>query len=91
MLALNTVKKGFKSIGFKPSDEEHPTRMSHISLHTTIQAELGESIHLDNARWSKARNVHIVSYWRWPRNMKELNTMLEEIKTIYSELCNTRF
>jgi hypothetical protein len=91
MLQTTTVKKGFESIGFI-QEPDHPTCMT---LHTN---HVGGRIHayidnphikLNDARWHKASNVHIVSYWHWPRNKTELSLTLKSILETYKELCQS--
>lgn len=51
----------------------------------------GGLITVEDARWSEKLNVHIVSYFVWPKNKEELNKTCSEIKQIYSTLCGARF
>jgi hypothetical protein len=46
------------------------------------------SLEMHGTRWHKKCNVHIDSYWGWPRTMKDLQRIWNEIRETYGTLCN---
>jgi len=44
------------------------------------------SLEIHDARWSKKGNVHIDSYWGWPRSLAELQRIWDEIRQTYGAL-----
>lgn len=91
-LSLKTVIKGFESLGFEQTDngvsywKEHNGTTMHIKFGC-----VGDHIKVEDAQWIKKRNVHIVSFWQYPQNTKELKVLLQGIKETYSELSGASF
>lgn len=91
-LALSTVKKAFTKIGFEQWDHCKGMSLSlQISPNSRLYLTFYPQITITDARWKNRPNVHIVSYWGFPHTLKELNTIISDIKYVYSELCNTTF
>lgn len=97
-LKKKTVIRAFEKIGFKSHlDSENVFALVGNRNYSPCQwidlwiGQEGEQIKTHDARWSKKPNIHIVGYWSYPRTLKDLNKIIEEIKETYSELCNTRF
>lgn len=93
-LAITTVEKAFKEIGFDRSHNgmylgRYQIDEGGISL--TCPKNQDDNILLEDARWTKRGNVHIVSYWRWPSSMKELKKMINDIIDTYTTLCSSKF
>ena len=44
------------------------------------------SLEVHGPRWKYMGNVHIVSYWGWPRSVEELQRIWNEIRHTYGEL-----
>ncbi len=93
-LALKTLEKAFKEIGFDKSHGgmylgRYQTNEGRIGL--TFPKNQDGNILLEEARWTKRGNVHIVSYWRWPSSMKDLKTMIDDIIDTYTTLCASKF
>lgn len=44
------------------------------------------SLEIHGPRWKHKGNVHIVSYWGWPRSMAELDRIWDEIQETYGIL-----
>jgi len=89
-LAGTTVRKAFIKLGFITTDNglflaTPQTRSTHLSV------SFHPGIRIAEGRWRKRSNVHIVSYWIWPRSLAELNSICEGIKDTYQELCGTQF
>lgn len=95
-LSKKTIIKAFKQIGFTEWNEQGDisffgnTASGHISVSFPPDDGFGNIV-LSDCRWTKRGNVHIVSYWYWPRNMKALNQAISDIKDTYITLCAVTF
>jgi len=49
--------------------------------------ELRGMLRCSDGRWTESSNVHIVSYWRWPRSVRELRQMVANAAFTYNALC----
>lgn len=91
-LKASTVRKALLGMGFRPAsdDAEH---LAHTYFGSTIYLHLDQrgNIRVHDGRWHQRSNVHIVSYFAWPRNRLELAKMMAEIVLVYEELCRHHF
>jgi hypothetical protein len=73
-----------------------------VPFNVSLQDGLMNRILVEGARWkTKSRlsnkpgdygnNIHINSYWWWPRTLKDLEVIIDEIERVYSTLCGTQF
>jgi len=90
-LALSTIRKAFKSLGFVYSTSDYYIRVGNTPSKTMVADFSQMNIVISEARWSKRPNVHIVSHWLWPATLKELNQIIQDIKATYNELCSEKF
>ena len=93
-LFFSTVMKRLKKEGFSFRDESIFSGIlceGQYTPSTRISVEMdGWMIKFFDARWHRRSNVHIVSYFNWPSNLKDLEEMVEGVREIYTELCHTR-
>lgn len=89
-LSRKTIEKEFYKLGFANHNGQTLFKSGCLpSKYMSIRLpdQQGGNIKITEARWIKKHNVHIISYWLWPKNLKELSLTISEIKTTYSELC----
>jgi len=94
-LKQKTVMRAFEKLGFYTDPENGTVFLYNWNPQQHL---IGESIFEDNlsikfksARWTKKANVHIESYWSYPRNLKELDKIIAGLRETYSELCGIEF
>jgi len=94
-LKEKTVINFFKKRGGRLSEDGLwiylPARYQCISLNLYRQEALKEgkrepSLEIHGPRWKHRGNVHIVSYFGWPRSVKDLQTVWDEIRQTYGTL-----
>jgi len=93
-LSESTVIRFFTKLGGKLDYSATwiylPVRYGTIVMNLYRQSELpgkrSLSLEIHDARWTKRGNVHIVSYWGWPRSMKELQEIWNGIRETYGIL-----
>jgi len=89
-LAISTITKRLKSLQFSENKATgHYIRcLGSPSQFIAIEIpEISGNIEITDTRWTKRSNVHIVSYWKHPSTLKELDEFIEGMKETYSELC----
>lgn len=69
-----------------------PAKYQHIYLNLYRKESMGHkkqdpSLEIHGPRWKKMGNVHINSYWGWPRSVEELQRIWDEIRGTYAILC----
>jgi len=94
-LKPSTVINGFKKHGF---NHRLGNCLMYYQLYDSLCqrffirfAKEGSQIICEDGRWFEKSNVHIVSYWSYPHNLKELEKLIQDIKYTYNTLCHTRF
>jgi len=94
-LKEKSVINFFKKQGGRLSDDGLwiylPSKYQCISLNLYRQESLkdGErdpSLEIHGPRWKHRGNVHIVSYYGWPRSLAELQRIWDEIRQTYGTL-----
>jgi hypothetical protein len=88
LLAKSTIVKKLKILQFCLNVRTgHYVRVKGLSSQFLAVYLDSLNIQVTEARWTKRSNVHIISYWRWPSTLKELDKMIEDMKETYTELC----
>jgi len=99
-LARSTVIKVFEKLGFKfnsyvGNKDYYSYYFQGSAVNQNMDLHIPEDsfygLNLLDARWVKDGGVHIDSYYTWPRNLQELQSIIDRIKHTYSELCGTNF
>jgi len=68
-----------------------PVKYNPVAMNLYMQSylpkEKNPSIEVHDVRWTRRSNVHVVSYWGWPRSMAELQEIWNGIRETYGTLC----
>ena len=95
-LKEKTVIQFFLNRGGKLTEDGYwislPAKYGFIYLNLYRQETLKSgkkdpSLEIHGCRWHKKGNVHIDSYWGWPRSVADLQKTWDEIRETYGTLC----